>query len=502
MVGIKNTSKDAAFKAAFKQELGITDLEKLSKYEPNFTDGSYVVYNTGNILTASNYSYSDLIQVFSKKLLVTVYFTDSAGISFYDINKTFISGFNRTTETLGLLVEITVPTNAMYFKTSCLLANKGNFNISGNADANINIVCKKLSEKNESNNSDISANTTDILNLQLFDLGVLVDGFVNSVNGEFIYATSYKRTGYLRINATTIKTIITYQVSSVGISFYDRNKVYISGFDYNNNPFGSEVTISVPTNAYYFATCAINAWVSSMRVRTIYLANFLNKAYINLENPCFYNESKECAVFKKILCIGDSLTEGRFEHNDGGTNVEYTDAGYSYPSFLKYLTGRDITNAGDAGETTKTWWKIHQNDNLAGHDACIIALGRNDYVVGSETTSAERIQYMTNIVNKVKADNPQIKIFISTMINYYTGTGADAVNADMRTIASTLADCYLIDISTYGKMRMGVDNYSHCTAVGYQKLAGYYFNYISWIIKNNQSNFKNIQFIGTTNSYT
>lgn len=338
---------------------------------------------------------------------------------------------------------------------------------------------------------------SDIQNLQKLNLGTLEDGFINSAYGSAIGATSYKRTGFIHVQADKIKVAITFSVASVGFAFYDSRKKYISGFDYTGYNVGDLKEVSVPENAYYFRYCAINANVSKMLVL---IPNYANAVSRIDTNPCFYDLSSECRTFKKILCIGDSLTAGQFDYKEGGVTKEFNAPEYSYPSYLKAITGRDTTNAGGAGETTVSWYELHGQEDFSGHDACIIMLGRNDYVSGRETTSEERATAFANIIAKVRADNPQIPIFMATLINYYKGSGADAMNADIRA-AATANNCYLLDIAAYGRMVLSDDAYSHCTAEGYYTLAEYFFRYISYVMHNNYTAFKTIQFVGTNRAY-
>ena len=109
---------------------------------------------------------------------------------------------------------------------------------------------------------------------------------------------------------------------------------------------------------------------------------------------------------------------------------------------------------------------------------------------------------MNNIIAKVKSDNPQIKIFVSTQINYYTYANVDTINGDMATVVENNTDCYLLDIYTYGRMVLADDAYSHCTAVGYKTIAEYYHNYISYIMHTGYADFKTIQFTGTNRAYS
>ena len=217
-------------------------------------------------------------------------------------------------------------------------------------------------------------------------------------------------------------------------------------------------------------------------------------------NPCLY-KGDSARVFKNILCIGDSLTEGAFNYGPNGTTGEFIDGNLSYPAFLKTYTGRGVHNAGDSGQSTKTWWERHQSDDLSGYDACIIELGLND-VAGREEircTSAERITAVNNIVSKLKSENTGIKIFISSVFNVAKTPAISDANADLKSIADTTPDCYYLDLENYGTLVNDLpDRNIHLTAIGYEKFAREYFNYLSYIIDtSDKEEFAYVQFIGT-----
>lgn len=338
---------------------------------------------------------------------------------------------------------------------------------------------------------------SDIKNMQTINLGTLESGYINSSTGGAPSADNYSRTTFIHVQADKLKVGISFNVASVGFAFYNSRKEYISGFDGIGKTVGSLYEVNVPEDAYYFRYCAINTYLDKMVVLVPNYANAINRIRTN---PCYYTESEEVRTFNKILCIGDSLTAGQFDYKESGVTKEFNAPEYSYPTFLKAITGRDTTNAGDAGETTVSWYELHGQEDFTGHDACIIMLGRNDYGSGRDTTAEQRATAFANIIAKVRSDNPQIPIFLSTLINYYTGSGADAVNESIRT-AATANNCYLLDISAYGKMKLSADAYSHCTAEGYYTLAEYFFRYISYIMHNNYTAFKTIQFVGTNRAY-
>ena len=471
----------------------IIDLQKLDL--GTLVDG-FVNSQYGSFVEASTYKRTGKLPICGKTLIVTV--TASAanvGMAFYDENKNFIpgSGVDFSEYTLGTDITVSVPQAARYVAYCAINAEADSMMIlfPNYADA--------ISQLVETIQSDSTAKANAaIQTISTLSLGTLEDGYINSSSGAAMPGSSYKRTGFIHMQADKLKVAITFSVASVGFAFYDSRKKYISGFDYTGYNVGDLKEVDVPDNAYYFRYCAVNANVSLMRVL---IPNYANAVSRIDANPCFYDGSSECRTFKKILCIGDSLTAGQFDYKDDGVTKEFNAPEYSYPAFLKAMTGRDTTNAGDAGETTVSWYELHGQEDFSGHDACIIMLGRNDYVSGRETTSEERATAFANIISKVRTDNPQIPIFMATLINYYTGDGANTMNTDIRT-AATGNNCYLLDISAYGRMVLADDAYSHCTAEGYCTLAEYFFRYISYIMHNNYTQFKTIQFVGTDRSYT
>lgn len=475
-----------------------SDLDSLTNINYLLIDGKYVSNLNGNALTYNGYKYTDFIYIepLEKIIVGITSITNNVGLAFYSDQSLsgFISGVNYADFSIGDKALIEVPNNAKYMRASVLTSNIDKFGVWSTG------VFNGLFNTNEKIN-DVNINTNARINDALkIDLGAIVDGFVNSVSGSFLEATTYKRTDYIPIIGGAVDVCVTYNVDNVGLAFYDKNKIYIDGHDYEGHAYGDIVRIEVPQNAKYLAYCAINNQKDNMRISYPQLAKSVIQTISNdTKNPCEYTESKECIVFNKILCIGDSLTDGQFDYKVDGVTKEFNDKRYAYPTYLKALTGRDITNVGDAGESTVSWFELHGTEDFSGHDACIIALGRNDEI--AEISTEARVNAMNNIIAKVKADNPQIKIFICTQINYYHYSIVDTINADMATVVEQNIDCYLLDIHTYGSMVFANDAHSHCTAVGYYKLAQEIFNYISYVMHNNPTEFKTIQFSGTDRSY-
>lgn len=247
-------------------------------------------------------------------------------------------------------------------------------------------------------------------------------------------------------------------------------------------------------------------------------------------NPAEYR-GNEIQVFSRGICIGDSITEGSFDHSQGGVVCKK----YSYPSILKRITGIDIVNAGIAGMTSKTWYdasldsdtqygrwvngewvwnvapEVSESDvvrtdmDYSNFDFAIIHLGINDIGFMGEATVSEMIASfeanINSIISKLKSSNSGIKVFLATIIPCYATSGNtvyEALNEKIREIANATSDVYLIDLNAYSECFGGTayEN-KHLTAIGYRKMASEIASLVSYTISKNLDDFKAVQFIGT-----
>ena len=477
----------------------------------------------------------------------------------------FISGVDNAGGEIGDILKVTVPSGAKYFRTSCLKSqyNIGVLpyvkiiDLSGTLEKKQNNlivgVNMDATPTLNSNKPVASGGVFEALQdkLGLTDLNALVEKKTFSQlldKSQFIDGKKLQETAGVSTpddmtddpDYTVTNTIeLTWDATAGNRSFatnLQTGQFKALGYYLNNGQYvrsGSISTVIQDGDHYTFDIPEVNVkmrlsinrtlvdpnkiiitksdeWTTDTRYgqnaaclkdKTVFIENLSEELSESIypSNPCLY-KGNSARVFKKILCIGDSLTEGAFNYGAGGENA-FIDKTLSYPTFLKVLTGRDTFNAGDAGESTKSWWTLHQNDDLSGYDACIIELGLND-VAGQpsvQCTSQERIEAVGNIISKLKSENTGIKIFISTLLNIYHGTNHESVNSDLRSIVENNSDCYLLDISVYGTLSKQLpDRFVHLTALGYEKMALNYFNYMSYIIDNDVNNdFAFIQYIGT-----
>jgi lysophospholipase L1-like esterase len=145
--------------------------------------------------------------------------------------------------------------------------------------------------------------------------------------------------------------------------------------------------------------------------------------------------------------------------------------------------------------------------DYSGFEFAIIHLGINDLAAVYDNTKtitevlANFETYINNIINKLKAANKGIKIFLATIIPSYapaTNATYGQLNDKIKEIANYTDNAYLLDLNAYSEVASETAyNQTHPTALGYQKIAAEIYAMISYIIKNNLDEFNSVQFIGT-----
>lgn len=236
-----------------------------------------------------------------------------------------------------------------------------------------------------------------------------------------------------------------------------------------------------------------------------------------------------CGIFRKIGCIGDSLSSGEFEGISPEGNKTYHDFyDYSWGQYLARMAGCTVYNFSRGGMTAKEYvLSFAAANDFWNHDkACsayIIALGVNDLCnQGQELGSMEDIDfqnyknnkptftgYYARIIQAYKRIQPDAKFFLMTMPNHGPEDPKDAIRAShaqrLHQLAAAFDNCYVLDLREYGPVydQAFHDKFflGHMTPCGYVLTAKMVASYIDYIIRHNLKDFDQVGFIGTEYQY-
>lgn len=251
-------------------------------------------------------------------------------------------------------------------------------------------------------------------------------------------------------------------------------------------------------------------------------------------NPLAYihKDAGLISIFHTVGCIGDSLASGAAAHNEGGSR-QYVDMfEFSWGQCLARLTGNTYYNFSKGGASSRSWLSteagsgfgpdnIHTFDGNHNCDCYFIGLGQNDknnsIPVGT-TADINLSDYTQNadtycgnigqIIQRLQILQPKAPIFV--FIDPAPPMGDNAYNDAIPGIVALFTNVWIIDLKTYARQMFTEASYiigsqlrsGHYSALGYQEIAYVIATYVDWIIKHNLSAFSQVEFIGTTYSWT
>lgn len=428
----------------------------------------------------------------------------SNGLSVWtmDENETTVDGFSAIPA--GATRDITIAHSAV-----CLgFYSQGTGIVSVTDNSRIVPVLSERVDTNDAEIAELNAFKTHNPETNLIDTAKCASGYINgAVDGGVVSNATMYHTDYIPVVAGASYYFNNNYVYIGYYAFYDATKTYITGLGQSSGSNRLYSPFIAPDNAAYarftiLSQAALtNAWIcetNQMAVKPPVYADMI--VGDTIERPTDY-AGNEISVFNKILCVGDSLTDGFFNENNGSRLVMRNRA---FPAKLQALTGVECVNMGESGMTTAQWFTTHGNDDLSGYDACIIQLGVNDQLQG--VSEADMDAALTSIISKLKSDNAGIKVFVATIVpgNGYMTVAMRTRSEMIRTYVNGLsdADVYLVDLWTYGHTDdLLAYDAGHLSALGYLRLAEDYRAYISYIIRHSPDDFRYVQFIGTSYSY-
>ena len=489
-------------------------IDKLIELPISLNMDGYVDSN-GTFVKNSDWKSSDFVDInFGYTLECTYYLTSSTCVCIYDKNKILIASFPGTDGVKKTTITINpddYPTLKYLRVCSFLDTQKKDYSTKivsvFGMIPNDSVTTPKIAEKAVTpaqSSFFVHDPNTDFIKEDNWVANKLINE-----QGQESSQSGFWATGAIPLSPNTI-----YYENNLWYgyyAFYDADMNLIEGHD-NDGSLLSPFTTPAGT-AYGRFTCISTedknkAWIGLINNPAPY-AEIIDPQYVPAmqeKTYCDY-EGNEFSMFNKCICVGDSLTEGVFNENGSGTERYVGFKKYSYPTFLSKLTGVEVINLGNAGDTSAEWYDRHKDDDLSGHDVAIVQLGTNDAARYSGWTDTS-ITGFTNIINKLKNENTNIKIFVSTISKIFGDPGAAGkavISEGIRQLVLSLADpnVILLDMEEYA--HTGDEQAYECghySAYGYWRLAQDYKNIIGYYINSHKNLFRTVQFIGTDFSYS
>ncbi len=236
-----------------------------------------------------------------------------------------------------------------------------------------------------------------------------------------------------------------------------------------------------------------------------------------------------CGIFRKIACVGDSLSSGEFESMQNGEKGWHDYFDYSWGQYLARDAGCTVYNFSRGGMTAKEYCESFARDmdfwNVERRcQAYILALGVNDVsrmlegnIQFGEIDDVDTANFQNNaktfsgyyaqIIQRYQSMQPKAKFFLMTIPK---ATGIEPKRAElydrhatlMYQLAEILPNCYILDFRRYAPLYDEVfkKNFylgGHLSATGYRLTALMVESYIDYTIRQRAEEFKQAGFIGT-----
>ena len=545
---------------------GIASQETLTEIDhPKFDINSNLISNEyiaidGTAIALPGYKRTDYIELFKDSFLFKLNFglnlVNTTCIAFYDENKNFVFAISGPASSFSYVeqeVDFSGHTNVRYFRATlygnnlyayckeiALPINIGDEVITTSKIKDEAITTSKIGDEaittSKIGDEAVTEQKTTFFehddNSNFIDRSRLTPGYYIDANGVPRRTPSSNYFITDKVFLTEGETYYKGNIFGGYCAFYREDGTLVQAYGatapFLPNPF------VVPQGAVYgrftlnVAGADQTCWISKSNAMPIDYHLVIKRNVIPAEEitPSNYY-GRDISTFAKIMCIGDSLTEGVFNYLYGNSFSNNTNAAvlgrpYSYPQYLQKLTGCEVTNLGKGGFTSTQWYDYYTSGegadtDFSGYDCAIIQLGVND---NADTLDTITKTSLDNIINKVKAANVGVKIFLAGIINaksYPAATEGETYYVKdqwLRNYYNTYyandTQVFFIDHVTYGHLRSmpnaqhegsyPVDNYNegHLSAYGYWRLAQDYVSIIGYIMSHDKAqDFRKIQFIGT-----
>lgn len=231
------------------------------------------------------------------------------------------------------------------------------------------------------------------------------------------------------------------------------------------------------------------------------------------------------AIFRRIGCVGDSLSSGELETRDQNGKTVYLDLyDHSWGQYIARMTGAKVYNFSRSGMSAKEYIETFADarnywDPKLACDAYLIALGVNDLnglkqEVGSTADinlespadSAKTFAgYLGQLVLRLRTIQPDAKFFYLTIPRKNPGAETvslrDAHANLMYEFADFFQNSYVIDLRKYGPIydeafKQKFYGGEHLNTMGYYLTALMVASYMDYIIRHNPRDFRSVGLAG------
>lgn len=228
------------------------------------------------------------------------------------------------------------------------------------------------------------------------------------------------------------------------------------------------------------------------------------------------------SIFREIVCVGDSLSSGEFEHIDENGNYTFHDKyEYSWGQFIARSAGVKVYNYSRGGMSAKEYMEGYAEANNFFNpeiipNAYIIALGLNDIfmhkqepgsILDIDEDNNTFASWYVKVVRKYKEINPNAKFFFITIPKEETDNDAItqkklAHQKYLYDLTKVFSNSYVIDLYEYSPVidQKFKDNFyleGHMNPAGYRFAGILISSYIDYIIRSDFKAFRQVGFIGT-----
>lgn len=235
-----------------------------------------------------------------------------------------------------------------------------------------------------------------------------------------------------------------------------------------------------------------------------------------------------CGIFRKIACIGDSLSSGEFQSYENDAHGFHDFYEYSWGQYMARDAGCTVYNFSKGGMTAKDYDRFARDKGFFGDEyksqAYIIALGVNDVsrVLAGELefgalsdvcledyakNKATFVGYYAKIIAKYQAIQPKAKFFLMTAPRGSDDSAERSAYYDQHAeilhgLAAMFPNCYVLDLRRYAPLydaefKRNFFLTGHMNAAGYRLTALMVESYIDYLIRQNPEDFTQVSFIGT-----